>query len=246
MSPRAGVDRGVSEVLGFVLTFSLILLSVSLVYVGGSTAIGNVRQAQQTNSAAASMTSLAESWSHLENGDPARAGELSLAGGTLSVVNTSTLTVTVTHGGSASIYEFHPRSLVYESGKTRIRYMGGGVVRVRDAGSIMVRRPSFVCADDVAVVSVVTIDSTGSGGVGGGGSTVVMARNTGTALLFPTTASTAGSATSVTVSVDAPGEAAWGRYFNQSTGWTHTASGYRCSAPRAFVRRTNVSVDLQT
>jgi hypothetical protein len=240
--PRS--DRGVSEVLGFVISFSIIILSVGLVYTFGFGALTELRESEQLHSAERAISGTAATFETLQRGDPARASELRFNGGLLSVTNNTTMTVTVT--GPGTTYTFTPGSLVYEYDGSRISYESGAVLRSDDQSGVMLRRPMMQCSGSRALVSVLTIDSPRNS-VSGDSSVVVLARVQSNEVTFPESAATTpGAATGVELAIDSPNDAGWEKYFTRHPQWKQSGDEYVCAADRVFVRHTVVSLRFLT
>jgi hypothetical protein len=240
-----GRDRAVSETIGFVVTFSMIVLMVGLVYTAGTSALGEFQQAEQTDNAEYAMEALAETLGTLERGDPARASELRVGGGSFGVTNGTTLDVSVA-GASPYSRSFQVRGLSYRRDETTVAFASGAVIRTDRGNAVMLRDPSFICTPDRAIVSVVTLRNVGnSTRIGTSGSVVVEARTVNRTLMFPVDASTAASdATAVTVTPSGARADGWEQYFSSAPQWTATGSGYTCNASEVYVRRTIISVRL--
>lgn len=243
--PLRSDGRGVSEVLGYIFIFSLVITAVALVYTSGLGALTEIRDAEQLNSAERAMEGSAASLENLQRGDPSRASELRLSGGTVSVLNDTTTTVTVNISGGGNLTStYAPGSLRYAYAGSHISYQVGAVLRSDGTSGFVERRPSFACSDERAMISMVTLRSNQSG-VGGESSVVIVGRLQSNRLVFPPNASVSSSnASSVTVAVSGPDASAWTRYFDRHPHWTAAPAGpgYTCEADRVFVRHTVIQV----
>lgn len=238
-------DRAVSETIGFVITFSLIILMVGLVYTAGTSALADFQRAEQTDNAEYAMEALAETLGTLERGDPARASELRVGGGSFGVTNETTLDVAVA-GASPYSRTFQVRGLSYRRDETTVAFASGAIIRTDRGNAVMLRDPSFVCTPDRAIVSVVTLRNVGdSTRIDASGSVVVEARTVNRTLAFPTNASTAAdSATAVTVTPSGERADGWDQYFSAAPQWTAAGPGYTCTTSEVYVRRTIITVRL--
>lgn len=236
-------DRGVSEVLGFALSFSIIMLSVGLVYTAGIGAVTDLRDGERVDSAQRALESTAATFENLQRGDPARSSELRIGDGSFSVESRTTFNVTVV--GPDERYDFTAGTLHYEYGSSRVSYELGAVIRShRDSGAV-VRRPPFRCSGNQAVISVVSLRGSDRERVAGGTSVTVLARVEENGLPYPPDVATSpGAASAVNVSVASSSGDAWQRYFEDHPGWTRSGGGYVCSADRVFVRHTVIRVRL--
>lgn len=237
-------DRAVSNVIGFVLAFSMILLGSGLVYTVGLSALTEVQTAEQVNNAERAFVALSGSVGDLQRGDaPVRSGEVRLGGGTLRVADAGTVTVSVEGGGPPpNTYETDPGRLVYRLGDESISYTLGGVVRTSGEASVLREPPPIVCAGDRAVVSLVTVEAAnGTPAVSGSGSVLVVAAHRSTDLREARSADT--GEVDVTLTVERHPDA-WGRHLT-ANGWVRESDDtFRCSAGTVYVREVAIETSL--
>ena len=172
-APFARDDRGVSEVLAFVLVFGIILSSVTILSMTGFQAMESYQEGEQQRNADRAMVTLADNFNDVlrHGGVEERYGELTVRGGTIAVDGDSGAQLEITVDGNSITNEpefdhlddpLTLGSFTYESGSETISYEGGAVVRQSDAGSIVLDDPHLQYQDhssrDVAVVSIVKID----------------------------------------------------------------------------------------
>lgn len=164
-------DRGVSDVVGFVLIFSLIILTVGAVYTAGFDGLTHLRQAEQSANAERAFEVLANNVEDLvERGAPSRGTELQLSDARLTYGETVTMNLSIDGG----YYQTRLRPIVYETGTgTRIVYTSGAVIRQQSGGSVALKDPGFVFGERTVVPYIVT-RPTGRESVGG--STRVLVR----------------------------------------------------------------------
>lgn len=248
-------DRGVSDVVAFVLTFTLIIGSVSVVYAFGMVTLNDIRATEQMNSADRSMQEFGKSLNaiHRETA-PSRETELGLGGGQLTL-RESTVAVEVTDdgGGGTTLYAetFDLRALARESDRvdTVVAYEGGAVFRRTGLGVSLVRNEPVVrCTDSVAVVSLVQLR--GQIAVGAEGSVGIRAVREQSGLAFPNASSQAAtSATNLTVDVQGSrNEAGWRQYFEQADNdWAGGDGRYYCEGvDTVYVRTSIINVQAAT
>jgi len=140
-------DRGVSEVIGFVLIFSLITLSVGAVYVVGFGGLQDARDAEQLTNVERAFDVLADNIDDIATNDaPNRATEFRLYEADLTVGEPTRFTVTVDDGATQTNYSVNSYPIVYEAqaSPTTIRYVNGAVIRQDRNGERFVQEPSFV------------------------------------------------------------------------------------------------------
>lgn len=242
MSGLRSDDRAVSELIGYVLAFSIMIASVGVVYTGGLGAVVEYQQDERETNAERAFVALAESLNDLQRGDaPARNGEIRLAEGTLSIQDGPRISVVVDGAnGSVEVYEDEVGALSYAVGNTRVAYVTGGVLREDgDAGSIAAD-PPVACEDGSAVVSLVTLKAGDATARAGQGSVLIEAQKGSTRVLYPTGSDA--DASSVELSID-ENSAAWTRALSEA-GWEESGGDLTCEADRVVVRRTSVTVDF--
>ncbi|EFW91650.1 hypothetical protein ZOD2009_12387 [Haladaptatus paucihalophilus DX253] len=245
-------ERGVSEVLGFIFIFSIIVASVGILYVSGVGSLTSARNAEQSRNAQRAFSALATTFDDLQRGRaPARAGEIRLSGGSLSVENETELRVVVDQTSPSAVTlnrTLSHGSLVYSFDGSVVRYEAGAVFGRSDGGSVTLRPPAFACGPDRAFVSSVSV--VGAGGPSAlrtDGSVLLVGRTASKELVFPTdsTPQDAAQATTVRITVaSSPDDAAWRRYF-EGTGWSKNGSWYECHTRRAVVRETTVAFSVR-
>jgi len=171
-------ERGLSDVIAFVLTFSVIILSVSAVSVLGVTQLSEVRDREQVNSAERSMVSFAKNLDDVSRqGDRVRSSELSLQDGRVDLTEAN-IRLRINETGNSSgnwTQTVETNALEHRLDKSfgdvRISYEGGSVFRedVTEDGEPRMRyRPTMRCAPDegMAVVTLVSLQGEVSVGAG--------------------------------------------------------------------------------
>lgn len=145
-------DRAVSELIGFVLVFALILGTISIVYVTGIGGLDNARDAERVQNAERAFDVLADNFQELGRGEaPNRATEIRLADAQLSVGQRYRTRLKV-NGTNQS--EVAPRPIIFD-GRTgaRIVYEQGAVIRNdADGGVRMIRQPDYLFDSERTVI----------------------------------------------------------------------------------------------
>lgn len=149
-----------SETIGFVLVFSLIVLTVGVVLTAGYSGLQDARDAERVNNAERAFDVLADNLEDITHrGAPSRGTEIRLAEASLGTGPPTYINVSGFDGGTLSFttgnYSTDP--VVYRSGDVRIRYAAGGVSRIQDGGSVMVVPPEFVLDDGHTIVPIVQL-----------------------------------------------------------------------------------------
>lgn len=220
-------DRGVTEVLGFVLIFSMILLMTGIIYTGGAAELREVRDNQQIEGAERALRAVDSDVTDIvRDGAPSRSSTVRFDAGRFEFAEPTRLNITVRNAADDVLgqpYNDSYTSLVYRfDGDVRLAYGMGMVTRTGGSGGwAAVTDPPVVFVGDGADRSVLlpVINTMGSGESGSG--TVTVRTNLSRNATVSSPAASMGTQyegdLSVTVNVtDTPRAAAWGRYFNRS------------------------------
>ncbi|GAB7013931.1 DUF7289 family protein [Halolamina salina] len=151
--------RGVSDTVGFVLVFSLVLLTVGTVLTVGYGGLQDVRDAERVNNAQRAFDVLANNIEDITaRGAPSRGTEIRLAEASLGRGEPTVLNVSA-EGDSLAFSTGNDSldSIVYEAEGTRIRYAGGAVTRIQSDGSVMLVEPNFVISERRVILPVVEL-----------------------------------------------------------------------------------------
>lgn len=227
-----GGERGVSEVVGFVLVFAVVFAGVGVIQTAGFETVADVRDRERAASAERAFMTLAGNVDDVRHGAPGRSTSLRLGPGRLQVVAGPTVTV-VEDGTRRS---FATGGLSYRVDSASTTYASGGVFAGDADGSVVHREPALACrpgSTDASIVSVVTFRPAAAG-VDTDGPVSVVTRENGTS---------ASSVDEVVLNVSGtPHADAWGRSLARA-GWNETGpSTYSCAANRSRVHRTTVDV----
>lgn len=153
---------GATEVLGFVLVFSLVASTTGIVYVYGFGGLQDARDATALDNAERAMDVLADNVRDIhDRGVQNRATEVKLYGAGLGLREPTTWKVDVSAptDGVTKSYSYDVEPLVYSAGDTELVYANGALIRVDRGGAIMKREPPFVFrrvgGENVTVVPVI-------------------------------------------------------------------------------------------
>lgn len=249
-------DRGISDVVGFVLTVGIILIGVGLVGTVGVEQIEQFEGAQSVQNAERGMTVVAGNLESVqESGAVVLTSELAVHNGRLATgtgSGNSELTVDVL-GPDVTIppQTYQMRTLSYTAEDTSIVYEGGALIRDNPEGEdIPLRGPAFVCSDDRALVSFTTIAASDAGQGYSGSTATIRTRINETRIRYPAERvgpDSLGESEGVVVTINSQHDAAWNRLLTEA-GWTQTGpSQYRCDASGSLpvlVRQTVVDIDM--
>ncbi|WP_265111286.1 DUF7289 family protein [Halosolutus halophilus] len=161
-------ERGVTEVIAFILVFAIILSSVGVLYTTGFQAMDDYRENEQLSNAQRGMTSLGDNFNDVlrYDGVERRYGELTLRGGTIRTggENTTIHVATGWNGSDTSVANSTELgALAYEGESATVAYEGGGVFRRSGDYSFAIKQPQVRCTpeSDTAVISLLVLDHDG-------------------------------------------------------------------------------------
>ena len=170
-------DRGVSETLGFVLVFAIIILSVGAVYAVGMAGLQDARDAERVNNAERAFDVFADNVGDVVTGDaPSRATEVKLADARVYAGDPVTVNVSGTTARGKFGFEYELAPVVYDAGDdTRLVYAGGAVFRTEREGGVVVADPPLIL-DSSGVVFPIVQTRTRSRSIGGSATILLRAR----------------------------------------------------------------------
>jgi hypothetical protein len=221
-------DRSVSHVVGYVLTFAVIISSVGLATTLGHDQLQDMRNAEQTTNAERSFLLTAQNLDEIQQTQTVvRRQELDLNQGTLQTTPPGDATLRVNFSNVSDSNDAYTdtvdmRGFEYRVSDSTISYEGGAVFR-GDRGEVALQRgPEFLCTDEQALVSIVSIRGAPDRQLGSGTVSLTLRKNT-TQLHFPVNRtgqnSTVGR-TNVSVEVISDNADGWRQFFEQSdNGW---------------------------
>lgn len=249
-------DRGVSEVLGFVLVFAIVTATIGVVFASGFTGLADVQHAEQLENMGRAFDVLDDNLADLHRRSaPSRATELKLAGGSVGTGDAVDLTVHVVNTSNTSKNETFLMSanpVIYDDGEgTEIVYSMGAVFRTDDGNTVMLSQPGWLNDSTRAVIPfIVTFPQDTSEQLGGHTKLLLVARRDSTSLKGPFTAS-GGADVRVNVTVDSPRAEAWKRYF-EDRGFTALDADasddvvkYQFLTDAVYVPKTSIELDIE-
>lgn len=225
-------ERAVSDVVGYVLIFSLIIATVGIVTTVGFSTLEDRQDAEQINNAERAFDVFATNVEDVyRGGAPTRATEMRLAGGTLQ--HGEPVTVTVQDAANPNInHTMELSPLVYTEGETAIVYTGGAIVRSESRGSAILREPPFVLGTDRSMLPfVTTTQSVGSTAISRQGTIKIESRQTN---VNATTRSAIADGGELKLVVDSPRQKAWDQYLNSEAERVDDWEYYEANSTLAF------------
>jgi hypothetical protein len=167
--------RAVSNLLGYTLMFGIILTATVTVSVIAVDQLETVRENEQLNNAERGFFLVGQNINEIQDNRAAvRSGELDLNDGNIGISSGSNIRIQIDDvSGPTDDYEetLPMRALVYGLEDSRVAYESSAIFRGDNDNVVTQQGPNFVCTDDTAIVSVVTLQGRtgrqlGSGTVG--------------------------------------------------------------------------------
>lgn len=237
-------ERGQTEVLGFFLIFSLVILAIALVGVTGFTGLDNAQEFQETTSTEQAFVVLSDNIDDVaRQGAPNRETEIRLSEASLSLGETEQINITV--AGNTTTIESQP--IVYESREdTTISYSSGLVVREDGDNGVLVRQPKFELNENVVVLPIIATTAVDETTVAGTAATQVDTRSSETAIVA---AQEYDGNTTVTIEISSPRVDFWAEYLDgkMDNDCTPTDGTVQCSIETGgvFVSVEDIQVGLR-
>jgi hypothetical protein len=245
-----GDDRSVSEVVGYVLVFALIISTVGLVSIGGLPALDSARESEQLNNAERAFDVLSSNLEEVyERGAPSRATELNAQDAAIKTGDPVTFNVSIEKDGNVSYVEAEINPVVYTGlGETEFVYEAGAVIRDQSDTSVMLREPPFEFGGERAFVTLVRTFSDTDRSIEGG-TVLVRAESAQRSVEIAELSGKEVSQINITVA-DSPRQDAWERYFEEEAGLNCSVSdGLDCgtsdSVEEMFVTLQEIRISLE-
>lgn len=241
-------ERGVSDLVGFVLTFAVIIAAVGIVSTFGVSSLNDIQQGEQLNNAERAFQILAENFNEIERGQaPRRTSEIDLREGSVLVANDSTFTVGVRNTPFNVTVPL--QRIQYSQDNTIIAYENGATLRADriSNGSTLRDRPDIVCTEERAIISIVQLDADLDRQLGSGKVQVTGVEQNET-VLYPLNRSGRHSATysdQVNVTLDNRFLSGWDNYFSrEESNWSRVnRQKWTCDGvSHVYVRQTTINV----
>jgi hypothetical protein len=218
-------DRGVTEVLGFVLVFALVLSTVSLVFVTGIGGVEDARDAERVNNAERAFDVLEDNFGDVyRRGAPSRKTEIKLADASLALTEPTSFSVTVNDVEDASgndlVFGATSRPIVFTAEArpgTKVVYEAGAVLRSDRGAAIMLDDPPFALSEERTVLQYVALSGE-AGSIGGSSTVLVRGDRTGRSVLVEDT----DNDVEVTLTIETTDTRApvWRAYVNEQVTWS--------------------------
>lgn len=139
--------RGVSEIIGFILVFSVVTATVFIAYTSGISGLQDARDFERVENAERAFDVLGDNLADIHaGGAPSRATEIKLAGSELSIGANQRFSVRYENGtGTPEFYNATSlRPIIYAVGdEEAVVYEAGAIIRVSRDGQRMVDEPAM-------------------------------------------------------------------------------------------------------
>ncbi|WP_424019438.1 DUF7289 family protein [Halorientalis pallida] len=171
-------NRAVSDVLGFVIVFSLVAATVGIVSVTGIGILQDARDAEQVNNAERAFDVLADNMADIhQEGAPSRSTEIKLDNARLEVRSPVEINVTgVDPSGTNPNVSYSAIPIMYEGrSDTAIVYEGGAVFRDSPQGGVVSEQPPFRFSDGEVIIPIIQTQQMGNATSVSGGTVRVRA-----------------------------------------------------------------------
>ncbi|MDX1745926.1 MAG: hypothetical protein R3324_08315 [Halobacteriales archaeon] len=256
-------ERGVTEVLGYVLVFALVTTTLGVIYAGGITGLYDMQDAEQIENMVRAYDVLADNLQDIHRrGATSRATEVKLAGGTIGFGDQVRVVVDVRNSSDPNdnrSFTMNPQPITYtHPDGSEVVYVAGGVIRSDGPNSVMRADPELRQDADRAMIPFIqTYQTRGTRSIGGTSTVLVVARLYRSALAgepdtgFGDFDTGPASDAVVNVTVESPRAGAWGSYFERR-GFTaidaYASDGdvtYQFTTNRLFVPLTEIELTLR-
>ncbi|MFB6195633.1 MAG: hypothetical protein ABEI80_05640 [Haloplanus sp.] len=226
-------DRAVSEVLSFILVFSLITASVGVVSVVGLGSLQDARDAERIDNAERAFEVLAANQRDIVyGGAPSRSTEIKLAETSLTLAAPTDVNLTGDGGATLGIAESRPITFGMAGdgpGLTSgVVYEMGAVLRVDRGGAVIQRPPPFQFGADRTVIHYVALQSSTGSVQRRAGSTTVLVRSSRGSTSLLAHKPDDGETYTLTITTDPQRSGAWKRYLEAQLDGMSPSPGSPC------------------
>ena len=168
--------RAVSEVVGYIIVFGLVITSIGIITVAGTGTLEDAREDERVSNAERAFDVVADNMvSIYERNSPSRATEIDLPNSQIIMGNEIRMTVTV-DGETVAQRDIQPIEFRLTDDR-RLVYEAGAVFRTEHGGGVVLRDPPFLLDDDRVHVPIVETESPGAASAG---STTILLRGKAT------------------------------------------------------------------
>jgi hypothetical protein len=218
-TPLASDERGVSNVVGYVLIFSLVTITIGTVFAVGITGLEDRQAAERAANVERAFDVFDDNVRDVQRyGDPSRATEIRLSGGALSLADPAVVELRNASGDIVG-RSLDSRSLTYTSGDTTIAYENGAWFRSDGTGAVMRSEPRFVAAGGRTTLPIGRLYPLGDETVEQEGAVQIVVDRTSRPQLVETADASADDGP-FDLWIESPYADAWRRYFERTDGFS--------------------------
>ena len=151
-------ERGVSDVVGYVLVFALVTATLTAVFAVGFVGLEERQNAERVENVERAFDVLDDNIRDIQRyEDPSRATEIRLSGGTMSLETHTTVVLEYENETTAFEERLPMSTLTYTNDETTLAYEGGAWFRIDGGRATMRSPPRFVAAGEQIVLPVVRL-----------------------------------------------------------------------------------------
>lgn len=237
-------NRSVSDVIGFILIFALIMSSIAIVYATGFENLDNAREAEEIKNVERAYDILDDNLRDVARGEaPSRGTEVKLGNSQLYLGDPVIVTANVTNASGDTITSktiTYP--IVYETpSNQRMIYVNGAVIRDVRGGATMVSEPRIIYDSDRVLFPLIeTRPDSAATGVSGG-TVLIRGRSKASGSVEFNNASN--GPYDVNFTVETPRTEVWERYCTNQPGLYHDTNASSNSNATAVECAFNNPVD---
>jgi len=157
-------ERAVSEVFGFILLFSIVILSIGAVSIFGVNSLHDGRDAAMMDNVEQGFIGIGNSLNNVETG-LSQSASIQVQDGTISMKGGTRMRVSV--GGSTAL-DKTVTPIIYNYENNQLVSVGTALFRIENGGGVVVSSPSFKLSEEHTIVTIPRTVPTRSLSVGGG------------------------------------------------------------------------------
>lgn len=216
-------ERAQTELVGFLLVFTVVILAIALLGVSGLSSLGAVTDHHRTTNAEQAMSTLATNVDDLsQHGIPTRRTEIGLADASLRAGEPTEVTVSFDDAAADDAVTVSARPIEYRGGDaTTIAYEWGAVFREDGDSSVLIHSPALLLTEETLVLPLVQTAVSGNDNVGGTSSVTVQTSRTATEVVRVDREYN----DTVTLNVTSQHVTAWERHLTAQPGTTCSSTG---------------------
>jgi flagellin-like protein len=205
-----GKDKGVSEVVGYILTFSIVIVAVTLIYTSGMPMVEQTSETAVLQSMKTSFISLQSNVKKVAlDQSPVRTVKFNLIKGSIGA-NKSAGSITVNVSGT--LYNQSFGNIEYTIGSKKVIYENGAVIESTTGGNIIISDPPIYFTNYTGNknVFISVINVSGDFSAGGGIAEMHLRHDNTNVSIYKDK--------DVTINIASSYQDAWDRYLNETFG----------------------------